>query len=84
MNITRRETLIMAAAFITGITMPTVLSFVSIMISFELGIVLAKVLVPLSAIEGLSDISIIGLNGFLYAVLVIPVLLLIRYLYKNS
>ena len=70
-------------SFIIGIIMPFFLSLFSMMVSFKNGVMIAKILIPFSSLDWLSDNIIILLNGFLYAFLTI-VFLFVRKFASDS
>ena len=67
---------LVAFAFVVGLVVPFLISIVSIMASFRVGIAATKILVPLSSIRGIPDEVITGGNGVIYAGVALIIVLL--------
>ena len=76
--LTKNEASIIAFAFILGLIVPFILSIISMMVSFRVGVTAAVVLVPLSSIRGLDEGVIAAGNGAVYAGVALLIILLRR------
>ena len=56
---------------VIGLVMPFLVSIVFMLISSRLANILLKILVPFSSVPGLQDGMITGLNGCLYAIILV-------------
>lgn len=65
-------------AFLVGLAAPFAISVIAMMISFDLGVWIGKVAVPLSSVSGIND-SIVELgNGAIYAIIAVSGAILLR------
>lgn len=71
------------AGFVFGAALPILLSVFGMLVSFEAAVSIGRVLIPFGDYEAVSDELLSILNGFIYAILAVIVLVGVRFMRRK-